>query len=458
MFKPCYTLALAALLTACAAPQPLPQSDLLPLALGQTTVPADWKHAQTPGQFDAQTLGFAFTPELKQLISEAQQHNTDLRLAASRVAQSRAALKSASGSNMPAVGLGAQGGISALPTSGTGTSGVALVVNWEVDLWGRARSEIAAADARLQSAQLDARYAQEAIAAAVVRAWLATSEAQQQLRLADDMVRLSEKQWQLRVSSQQIGRDSVQDVAYAEAALASYRNQQAQSALALNRSQRALEILLGRYPAADIVAAEQFPQATWQLPAGLPSELMNRRPDVMAAEHRFRAAFLDVAAAKRARYPSITLVGGGGHVTDSAYLLNQDLENPLWALTGQFMAPLFTGGQLKAAVRVKNAKQEEAVANYAKATLNALNEVEDALANDENLALRQQALADQVAALQKSIRFTEDMIRNGRANQYQLQEQQLNLATVQASQLHLLGERLGNRVALHQALGGHFPD
>ena len=56
MFKPCYTLALAALLTACAAPQPLPQSDLLPLALGQTTVPADWKHAQTPGQFDAQVI------------------------------------------------------------------------------------------------------------------------------------------------------------------------------------------------------------------------------------------------------------------------------------------------------------------------------------------------------------------------------------------------------------------
>lgn len=448
----------AAVLAGCAAPQPLPQNELLPLALGKTAVPANWKHAQTPGEFDGKTLGFELAPELKALISEAQLHNTDLRVAASRIAQSRANLSSISGSKIPTVALGAQGGISALPTSGTGTSGAALIVNWELDLWGRARSDIAAADARLQSTELDTRYAREAIAAAVVRAWLATSEAQQQLKLADEMVSLSEKQWQLRLGSQKIGRDSVQDVATAEASLASYRNQQAISALTLNRSQRALEVLLGRYPSADILAADTFPQATWALPAGLPSELMNRRPDVMAAEQRFRAAFLDVASAKRARYPSITLVGGGGYIADSAYLLKEDLENPLWALTGQIIAPLFTGGQLKAAIEVKNAKQEEAVASYAKATLNAFSEVEDALANEQNLALRQQALVAQVAALKKSVQFTEDMIRSGRANQSQLQQQQLNLTAAQAGELRVLSERLANRIALHQALGGHFPE
>ena len=462
MFRPIYpgllVIAGFVVVAGCAAPQPTPQSDLLPLALGKTELPADWKHGKTPGQFDGQMLGFELTPDLKKLISEAQLHNTDLRIAATRIAQSRATLKSINGGNIPSVALGAQGGLSALPTSGAGTSGTALIVNWELDLWGRTRSDIAAADARLQSAELDTRYAREAIAAAVVRAWLATSEAQQQLKLSDEMVSLSEKQWQLRLSSQKIGRDSVQDVAAAEATLASYRNQHAISALTLSRSQRALEVLLGRYPSSDIVAADTFPQATWALPAGLPSELMNRRPDVMAAEQRFRAAFLDVASAKRARYPSISLVGGVGYVADSAYLLKQELENPLWALTGQVIAPLFTGGQLKAAVDVKNAKQEEAVASYAKTTLNAFSEVEDALANDQNLALRQQALADQVAALKKSVQFTEDMIKSGRSNQFQLQQQQLNLTAAKAGELRILSERLTNRIALHQALGGHFPE
>jgi NodT family efflux transporter outer membrane factor (OMF) lipoprotein len=459
MFRTFYPgLLVVAVMAGCAAPQPLPQSDLLPLALGKTELPADWKQAKTPGEFDGQMLGFELSPELKKMISEAQLHNTDLRQAASRVAQSRATLKSINGGNIPSVALGAQGGVSALPTSGAGTSGAALIVNWELDLWGRTRSDIAAADARLQSAELDTRYARDAIAAAVVRAWLATSEAQQQMQLTDEMLRLSEKQLSLKTLSQKIGRDSVQDVAMAEAAVASYRNQQALSALTLNRSQRALEILLGRYPSASVLAADTFPQATWALPAGLPSELLGRRPDVMAAEQRFRAAFLEVAVAKRARYPSISLVGGAGYVADSTYLLKQDLENPLWALTGQLLMPLFTGGQLKGAVDVKNAKQEEAVAGYAKATLNALNEVEDALANEQNLALRQQALADQLAALQKSLQFTADMISNGRANQYQLQQEQLNLTAAKAGQLHLLSERLANRIALHQALGGHFPE
>lgn len=459
MLKALYPgLLIMAVLTGCAAPKPTPQSDLLPLALGRTALPADWQHARTPGEFDSQTLGFPLSPELKTLIAEAQQQNTDLRMAATRVAQSRATLKSINGGNLPTLALGAQGGLSALPTSAGGTSGTALIVNWELDLWGRTRSDIAAADARLQAAELDTRYAREAIAAAVVRAWLSTSAAQQQLQLADEMLGLSEKQLALKSFSQKIGRDSVQDVANAEAAVARYRNQRALNALALNRSQRALEILLGRYPAASIVAADSFPQATWALPAGLPSELMGRRPDVMAAEQRFRAAFLDVAAARRARLPSINLVGGVGYVADSSYLLKQELENPLWALTGQLIAPLFTGGQLKGAVEVKNARQEEAVASYAKTTLNALNEVEDALANEQNLALRQDAMTAQLSALEKSLQFTQDQIKNGRASQYQLQQQQLDLSAAKAAELQLQAERLLNRIALHQALGGHFPE
>lgn len=447
----------AAVLAGCTTPTPPAQHEMLPLALGQTTLPPGWKHELTPGQFDAETLGFALDPELKALIAEAQQRNVDLRIAAARVEQSRAALKATSGTLMPSVGIGLQAGESALPSSSMSTTGIALIANWEIDIWGRARSETGAADARLQSAELDTRYAREAIAAAVVRAWLATNEASQQLDLTKQMVDLAGKQAELIKSGLRVGRNTEQDVSLSEANLATYRNQQAVNELTLNQSKRALEVLLGRYPSAEIGTATTLPAATAALPAGLPTDLMNRRPDLLAAEQRFRAAFYDVEAAQRARLPSLKLVGGVGYIEDSVVQLKEGLNNPLWSLTGQLLAPIFTGGQLEAAVEVKNAKQQEAVASYAKTALTALNEVEGALANDKALALRQQAINTQVEHLQKSVKYAEVQVRVGRGDVYQLQQQQLSLAAAQANLLRLQGERLSNRVALHQALGGHFP-
>lgn len=441
----------------CATPQPPKQDDMLQLALGQTALPPGWKHDLTPGQFDAETLGFALDPELKALIAEAQQHNVDLRMAAARVEQSRAALKATSGTMLPQVAIGAQAGESALPSSSLGTTGVAIIASWEIDLWGRARSETATAEAHLKSSELDTRYAREAIAAAVVRAWLATNEASQQLELSRRMVDLSDKQLALIKSGLRVGRNTEQDVSLSEATSASYRNQFAANQLALDQSKRALEILLGRYPAAEIGTATVLPTATGALPAGLPTDLMNRRPDLLAAEERFKAAFFEVEAAQRARLPSLRLVGGYGYIEDSVVQLKEGLNNPLWALTGQLLAPIFTGGQLEAAVEVKTAKQQEAVASYAKTALTALNEVEGALANEKALALRQKAIDSQIEHLQKSVQYAQVQVKVGRSDVYQLQQQQLNLAAAQVNQLRLQGERLNNRVTLHQALGGHFP-
>ncbi|WP_373975927.1 efflux transporter outer membrane subunit [Chitinibacter sp. SCUT-21] len=448
----------AGILLGCAVATPPAQHELLPLALGKTEVPAQWKHQATVQQYDASALGFTPDASLTALISEALQYNADLRIAAARVEQSRAALKAAGGSMLPSLAIGAQVGDSALPTSSMSTTGIGLVATWEVDIWGRLGSQNAASDARFQASELDAAYSQQAIAAAVTRAWIATAEATQQLKLSQQMQLLAQKQLALIQTGQRVGRNTAQDVALNESAVAIYRHQVAANEQVLNQTRRSLEVLLGRYPAAEVMATEQLPIASDRLPAGVPSEIITRRPDVLAAEQRFRAAFQDVEAAQRARLPSLKLVGGVAYIEDSVIQLDPSLNNPLWALTGQLLAPIFTGGQLEAQVEAKSAKQQEAIAQYTKVALTAFNEVEGALANERTLLQRQNALQSQVTQLGKSVNYAQIQHKVGKGDQYQLLQQQLNLSGAQANLLRVQSERLSNRVNLHQALGGHFPN
>jgi multidrug efflux system outer membrane protein len=450
-------LAAAGVLLGCAVATPPAQHELLPLALGKTQVPDNWKHGQTAAQFDSETLSFTPDATLKALIAESQLYNADLRIAAARIEQSRAALKAAGGSRLPTIAAGAQLGDSAMPTSSMSPTGVALLVSWEIDIWGRLASEQAASDARFQATELDAVYGRQAIAAAVTRSWIAITETTQQVALSKQMLKLSEQQLQLTQAAKRIGRNTAQDIALSEAGVAVYRNQLAANEQVLNQTRRSLEVLLGRYPAAEVMAATQLPVAASNLPAGIPSELMTRRPDVLAAEQRFRAAFQDVEVAKRARLPSLKLIGGVAFFDDSVVQLDPSLNNPLWALSGQLLAPIFTGGQLEAQVEGKNAKQLEAIAQYNKTAINAFNEVEGALANERSLLQRQKALETQTLQLNKSVGYAEVQKKVGKGDQFQLLQQQLNLSAAQANLLRIQSERLSNRVNLHQALGGHFP-
>lgn len=451
-------LILVGLMTGCAVSEPPSHHELVSDALNHASLPEQWKNQITPGQFDADTLGFALDPKLKALIAEAWQYNADLRIASARVAQAQAALKAAGGPLLPTVSLAAQSGNSALPTSTLSTTGVGVLASWEIDLWGRLRSEQSASAAQLQAAELEALYSKQAIAAEVIRAWLAVAEANQQVDLSRSMLAGSEQQLQLIRIGQRVGRNTAQDVALNEAGVEVYRNQLQVNEQMRGQAQRALEALLGRYPSTEVMAASRLPETTAALPsAGIPSELMSRRPDVLAAEQNFRAAFQKVEAAKRARLPSLKLTGGVAYIEDSMVMLKSGIENPLWAFTGKMLAPIFTGGQLEAQVKAQNAKQQEAIAEYSKVALNALTEVEGALDKEKSLAERERTLQKQTESLQKSLEYSRIQQKVGKGDMYQLVQQELNFTGAQANLIHLKSERLANRVLLHQALGGRFP-
>ena len=449
-------LILAGIVQGCAVSTPPQQQDLAAEALGKTALPGHWGHAQPASQFDAGFLGFTPDPQLKLLIAEAVEYNADLRITAARLEQSRAVLKAAGGPLLPTIAIGGQSGNSAIPTSTMSTTGAGIVANWEVDLWGRMRSEQSAAAARANASALDALYSQQAISAAVVQTWIGITEATQLVAVSRSMYELSVQQQALMEVGRKVGRNSAQDLTQSAAAVEVYKGQLLSNEQRLKQIQRSMEMLLGRYPATALLAAKQLPDVSRDLPAGIPSELLTRRPDVLASEQRFQAAFQDKEAAKRARLPSLKLSGGVAYIEDSVIQLRSGLDNPLWALTGQLMAPIFTGGQLEAQVEAKTAKQKEAVAQYAKVALTALNEVENGLSNELSLLQRQQALKTQSDLTAKMVGYAKVSRKVGKGDQYQLLQQQLNLLSVQANQINLQSARLSNRVALHQALGGIF--
>lgn len=449
----CLLSCLASLaLMGCAAPRP-PQP--MP-ALEHAPLPSGWRAAAS-GEFDAAVLGFPVDETLRALIAEAVRYNADLRQAAARTEQAQAALKAAGGAMLPTLALGGQAGNSTLPTSSMSTSGVGLVVAWEADLWGRLSAEQGAARSRLQASELDLAYARQSLAANVARGWIALKENARQLEIARQTLEMSRQQLALIELGQRVGRNTRQEVAQHQAVVEARRQQALAREQARDQARRALEVLLGRYPAGELADCGPLPAASDALPAGIPSELLSRRPDVQAAERRFAAAFYGVEAAKRARLPSLKLTGGVAYIEDSAVLLKSGIDNPLWAITGQLLAPIFTGGQLAAQVEAQNGKQREALAGYNKAALNALAEVENGLNGERLLSLRERALQAQTDALAQSVRYADAQKKAGKIDNYQLLQQRLNLMTAQADLLRLQSQRLDNRIALHLALGGRFP-
>ena len=449
-------LAVLGVLAACAISAPPDRAELAKQALVQTQMPPSWKFAKTPGEFDTEALGFTLPPELIALIREAQANNLDLRLAATRVEQSRSAVTIAGATLLPTVGIGGQAGQSAIPTSSLAVNGLALVANWEIDVWGKTRLNQASAKEQSLAAELDTLYLRQSISAAVVKAWLTAAELNRQIQVLQEIIALSEKQVVLIQVGQKVGRDTQQDVVTNQLAVKANRSQLLQIEQALNSAKRAFEVLIGRYPAAEIAVAAELPLAAKPIPAGLPSDLAERRPDMKAAESRFRAAFYNVESARKAKLPSISLVAGLSVVDESLLALQQGLTNPIAAISGRLLVPLFTAGALDAQVEIKTAQQQEATIQYARTLLNALNEIEGALYADQNLADRYALEMSQFNDQEMIVEFQRVQMKVGKGNLYQLQQQQLTLTARKLNLLRLQNERLIQRVNLHLALGGIY--
>jgi NodT family efflux transporter outer membrane factor (OMF) lipoprotein len=445
--------AFAATLVGCALKAPPPREDVAAQALPNLRVQESWAAtAASSGAVTDRWLASFNDPQLDALVAEALAFNPDLRVAAARVEQAAAYVRLSGATLYPQVNLRASGSAGA---DSSGVQGVGLFLNWELDLWGRIRAGREASQVQYVSAELDAEYARQSIAALVAKSWFLATEARLQKAIAEDMAAAAERQLGFAQDRLRVGFGNEYDVTLARANLATYRDGVQSLDLAYQQALRALETLAGRYPAAAVKVPAQLAPMPPAVPVGMPSELLERRPDVVAAERRVAAAFYRVEEAKAAKLPRISLTAGVNSISSEVFVL-KERDNPVWSLGAGLVQPLFLGGQLQAQQDIRTAEQKQAVAEYGRVGARAFGEVENALSAEFNLDAREAILKQAVADNARALELANIRYRVGSGDLRAVQQQQLALATARTALLRVQSERLVQRVNLHLALGGGF--
>lgn len=404
---------------------------------------------------------------LEKLVAEAVTRNPDMRVAAENVrqAQQAAYLAGASSRVMANAGVDANRRkivFVGFPFGGSQTNnnfGLNLNVNWEPDLWGRVRAGVSASMADLQAVEMERQAAETSLAANVCKAWFALCEANEQLGLATEA-------HALRLKTVEAVRDRFElaanengggasDLRLAETDVAVSLALKAQRQGEVEAAQRRVELLAGRYPAGELKGRLKLPPIPSRPPAGLPSELLMRRPDIIAAERRYAGTGMRIKEAKRAIFPIFRLTGSTGTTTDSlSNILSSDFG--VWSIGNNISQNILTGGQVKGEISLRRSRDRQNLAQLQSTVLKAFGEVESALAADRWLAKR-------ISEMNKAQKLANDAASASEEDYVLGNVTLLTVLTAQnskidiASQVALLRRlQLENRVNLHLALGGEF--
>lgn len=462
---------------------PLPPLLLLAALFGAVSAPAmgprppelnkdlpaagTWHSGGAPGAVQDGWLASFGDAALVECVLEAQAHNPDLAAAAARLQQASAAARQAGALLYPEldlnagaskrVQLGGQTPLQELQRIGSesNTLGVSLDLSWEIDLWGKLRSGKRGQQALAQASAQDYRAARESLAGQVAKARFQATLAKLQTDLNNEFVANYTETLRVVQARFDAGSVSEQDLANAKGDLATARQAARSSATAYNDALRSLEVLLGRYPAAEIGAAKDLQATPPPVPAGLPSELLERRPDVLAAERRVAAAYQFSRQAQAARLPALALTSSVGGSSKAL----AELVDPRYVaanFAANLFQPLFDAGLRKARYDEARGEEAETLALYRGTALRAFQEVENILDSETSLAEQEAALREASSQYERARKIAEIRYKEGASDLTDVlvvQRQELQSKT---SLLNVRGSRLTQRVNLHLALGGNF--
>ena len=396
---------------------------------------------------------------LEVVVREAIANNLDLRQSAARVEEARQSVIVVGSKLKPQIGatIGGATTRSSNPASSNQYQSNTEygVISWEVDVWGRVRSQHAAAQESYEAVALDYAFARQSVAAITARSWYLAIETRRLLALAEETVDIYTKLFSLVKVRRAAGKVADLDVAEASYELNEAQNQLIVSQGLYAESRRTLEVLVGRYPSAELAVAEQYAPLPPSVSPGLPSSLLERRPDIVAAEHEVLAAFRNQEAAKLALLPSFSLNLGGGRLSDQ--LLSVIGLNP-WLVHGAvgMFVPIYQGGELRAQIRIATAQQDLAIAHFGGVALSAFKEVEEALMNEQLLAQRLPHTEDAVLNHTEAVRVAELKYLAGSMDLLSVLQLQEGEIQSQSDLIRLRNAQLANRINLHLALGGSF--
>jgi len=388
---------------------------------------------------------------LLKLTDEALAANPGLKIAEAKVDQANGLTRQAEAGLKPTVGYGAGYQDTQYSGTGAGKGGGAggLTVSWEADVWGRIRTGIAGTEEEAAATVADFQFARQLLAASVSNGWFMANTAKFQHQFAEDVVNLQKKRVEVAEGMQKVGKGTERDVHLARGAAASAGEAAREALSASENALRSLELLLGRYPSADLKTAEELVAVPPPIPAGIPSGIMERRPDLIAAERRVAAAFYKQKEAELLHLPQFSFSLGIG--------LNS-INDAISGLTAGLFGPLYTGGAIEAEVDKATAVQKEAIAMYAQTALTAFKEVEESLAAEEHLLKRDEYLQIEVMENKKAYDQTMKQYEIGQISLLDVLTVENKWITSRIAKMDVDGRRLVNRVNLHLALGGSFEE
>ena len=448
------TAAVALMLAGCMTLAPEHQRPAAPVAADWSTAGASRAGVVTEASALPWQIFYGNDARLRELITLALQNNRDLRMALLNVEQARALARVADSSRLPAVNAGLSS--SRLPgANGTATASYQVglqITAYELDLFGKVKNQSQAASARYLASTEGSRAAQIALVAAVASSYLALQADEELLGLSQ--LTLTTRADSLRLIRLKVdaGAASALDLSAAESTAAAARAHLVQAQRQRAQDRNALVLLIGQplptsLPAGQLLAA----QSLADVPAGLPSEVLTARPDVLQAEQQLVAASANIGVARAAFFPSISLTTSLG--TASSQLSNL-FSNTVWSFASQVLLPIFDSGRNEANLASAKAAQGIAVAQYEKAVQTAFREVADALAGSATFNDQLQAQGVQARAESERLRLVELRYANGASNSLELLDAQRSAFAAQQVLVQVRLAQLLNSVQLYKALGG----
>lgn len=422
-----------------------------------TRVPPTWKAAPENGPVVNDWLKSLKDPQLSAIVAEAIANNPNLRAAAESVRVAQETVVVVGAQLLPQVGIGlGERVLHDQGHSGHSDSTRALAsVSWELDVWGKLRAQRASAEAAYEATALDYEWARQSLAGTVAKTWYLATETRQLLALSEQAVTVYSELLRLVKARRAAGKDTDLNVVDMQANVDSALASVEAARQSYGDVRRSLEVLLGRYPGAEIEAAIRYPADPPPITTGIPASLLQRRPDLIAAERLVLAAFRKTEAAELALLPDFSIALAGGRLADP--LLTLLRLNP-WLATAAIGAaiPIYEGGALEAQVRIATAQQAQAIARYGSVVLTAFREVETALANEPLLARR--ALLDESSLSNRTsaVRIATQQYLAGAKDLLWVANLQTNQLRSEGDLIKLRALRHLNRIALLLALGGSY--
>ncbi len=427
-------------------------------------IPAEWDDGDSETEITSAWLETFDDAALEELVKTTISNNYNQQIALSRVNAARSQLAISRSNLWPQIsaGLNASRRQSTFDI-GRGVQqnlnnsfGLTLAsISWEADLWGRLSDQNKASLLDYQATTNDYRNARLSLAANVARQWFNAVEAKLQVQLASETLQNFEASLEIIEEGYLVGLNQALDVHLARTNVANAASTLNAQKVRQDAVMRSLQLLAGVYPMPSMALPNNLPTVTEDVPAGMPADLLLRRPDVNASLLRLQASASRVDIAKKNRLPGINLTGSTGTSSDELKNL-LDLDFLIWSLAGNITAPVFQGGRLKASQALAEYGNDEAFMNYANTVLNALVEVEGTLYSEPLLLQQEQALAKAVVESEAAEELAEGQYSSGLVDIITLLDTQRRLFSSRSALLSVRNQRLQNRIDLHLALAGEY--